>query len=41
MVVVFHPSLNKDGLEAEVAKVTDFLNSKNSVDMTVKSWGKR
>ena len=41
MVVVFHPSLNKDGLEAEVSKVTDLLNAKKSTDMTVKSWGKR
>ena len=41
MVVVFHPSLNKDGLEAEVKKVTDFLDSKKAVDMTVKPWGKR
>lgn len=41
MVVVFHPNLNKDGLEAEISKVKDLLNSKQAVDLTVKSWGKR
>ena len=41
MVVVFHPSLNKEGLDAEVSKVKDLLSSRQAVDLTVKSWGKR
>ena len=41
MVVVFHPSLNKDGLEAEVSKVKELLSSKQASDLTVKPWGKR
>jgi len=41
MVVVFHPSLNKDGLDAEISKVKAILESKHATDLTIKSWGKR
>ena len=41
MVVVFHPTLNKEGLEAEVNKVKDLITSKGAADVMIKPWGRR
>lgn len=40
-VVVFHPNLNKDGLEAEITKVKELLSANGATDIVVKQWGKR
>ena len=40
-VVVFHPNLNKDGLDAEIAKARDLLVAAGAAEMVIKQWGKR
>jgi len=40
-VVVFHPNLNKDGLEAEIQKAKDLLSANGATAIVVKQWGKR
>ena len=40
-VIVYHPNLNKDRLDAEIKKVKELLESQGAVEVEIKQWGKR